>query len=67
MHGVYQCVRDAAKSEAAGEEGGVGLHVFKGGGGGGEDLVDFMAMEGGGEGTKELDVELQFVNRHSRG
>ena len=46
---VDEGVRDAAEAEAAGEQGRVGFHVFDGFGGGGEDFVDFMPAEGGGE------------------
>ena len=58
---VDEGVRDATEAEATGEEGRVGLHVFEGFGGGGEDFVDFMAAEGGGEVAGEDGLVLQLV------
>lgn len=46
---VDKSVWDAAETEASAKEGGVGLHVCEGFGGGGEDFVDFMAAGCGGE------------------
>ena len=58
---VDEGVGDSAEAEATGEKGRVGLHVFEGFGGGGEDFVDFMAAEGGGEVTGEDTLVLQLV------
>jgi len=75
VEGVDEGVGDAAEAETAGEEGGVGFHVGEGGGGGGEDFVDFEAGGGsaevarGGDGELEVGggVSLVFVQRRGVG
>ena len=58
MHGIDKGVRDAAKTEAAGEEGTVGLHVFERRGRGEVYLVDLIATGCRREGTSAKEDDL---------
>ena len=58
---VDEGVRDAAEAEPAGKQGRVGFHVLDGFGGGGEDFVDFMPAEGGGEMAGEDGLVLELA------
>ena len=65
---VDEGVRDAAEAEAAGKQCRVGFHVFDSFGGRGEDFVDFMPAEGGGEMTGEDGLVLELaVSRRVQG
>ena len=53
MNAFNEGIWDAAEAEAPSKEGRIGPHVRDCGGRGGHDLVDGMAVGGGGEGMSD--------------
>ena len=56
MHLVDKRVGHATEAEAPAEEGAVRFHVRERRGGGGDDFIDGMAGDGGGEGPGKENV-----------